>query len=73
MKRFKVITPKGFQYGGKLLKKGETFTAENKSAHVQTALHFQQIETCPDEDPDAAADEDPKAKDKTKAAAKDAK
>jgi hypothetical protein len=43
MKRFKVINPKGFSFGGKLLEKGEIFEAENKSAHIQTGLHFKQI------------------------------
>lgn len=45
MNKFKVINPKGFSFGGKLLKQGETFEAQNKSAHVQTGLHFRQIAT----------------------------
>lgn len=44
MKKFKVINPKGFSFGGKSLEKGDTFEAETKSAHIQTGLHFKQIE-----------------------------
>ncbi len=44
MKTFKVISPKGFSLGGQSLEKGDTFEAENKSAHVQTGLHFKQIQ-----------------------------
>lgn len=44
MKKYKVINPKGFSFGGESLEKGEIFEAENKSAHIQTGLHFKQIE-----------------------------
>lgn len=43
MKQFKVIDPKGFLFGGKVLKPGTVFQAQNKSAHIQTGLHFKQI------------------------------
>lgn len=60
MKKFKVTAPKGFQFGGKLLKEGETFEAENKSAHVQTGLHFKQIEEAGEEAPEKPAKESAK-------------
>lgn len=66
MKKFKVTAPKGFAFGGKLLKQGETFEAENKSAHVQTGLHFKQIEEVKEakeaKDSGKAKDESPAAK-----------
>lgn len=55
MKEFKVISPKGFFFGGKLRKKGETFDAENKSALIQTGLHFKQIEDVAEAEAKAAA------------------
>lgn len=88
MNKFKVIDPKGFSFGGKVLKKGDTFDAENKSAHIQTGLHFKQITETKSEDPEAAAKvkaekekaeadarakEDAEAKAKADAAAKDKK
>jgi len=54
MNHFKVIASKGFSFGGKLYEKGQTFQAENKSAHVQTALHFKQIVTHEPSEKDAA-------------------
>lgn len=44
MKKFKIITPKGFSFGDKIIKEGETFDAEHKSSNVRTGLHFKQIE-----------------------------
>lgn len=81
MNKFKVIAPKGVSIGGVAHKKGDTFDAENKSAHVQTALHFKQIEEvkAKAEDPEAAAkakadkekaDADLKAKEEAEAKAK---
>ena len=46
--KFKVLAPKGVSIGGVSHKKGDTFDAETKSAHVQTALHFKQIEAVPE-------------------------
>lgn len=62
--KFKVIAPKGVSIGGVSHKKGETFTAETKSAHVRTALHFKQIE------PVSEAEAESEAKAEAKAAAK---
>ena len=64
MKKFKVIDPKGFSYGGKLLEKGDTFEAENKSAHIQTGLHFKQIAVA--EKAPTAKEPDPKEKEPAK-------
>ena len=57
MKEFKVIDPKGFTFGGKIMEKGQTFRTEAKSAVVTTALHFQQIKAVDSkaEDPEADA------------------
>jgi hypothetical protein len=52
MKKFKVINSKGFCFGGKLLEKGDTFESETKSAHVQTGLHFKQVEEIAGEGPE---------------------
>lgn len=45
--KYKVIIPK-VSIAGVLHKKGDTFEAENKSPHIQTALHFRQIEEVPE-------------------------
>lgn len=65
MKKFKVISQKGVTVGGAHHKQGATFEAETKSAHVQTALHFKQIEMISDKEADA----DTKAKEKAAAKA----
>ena len=44
MKAFKVISPKGFNFSGKIIAKGDVFSADGKSAHITTGLHFKQIE-----------------------------
>lgn len=69
MKKFKVIDPKGFSFGGKLLEKGDTFAAENKSAHIQTGLHFKQIVVVAEKAP-PAREPDPKEKEPGKEPAK---
>lgn len=70
MKKFKVISPKGFDFGGKKLKQGETFTAERYQGHVSTGIHFGQIEEVdPEADAKAKADADADADAKAKAEA----
>ena len=54
MNHYKVIAPNGFSFGGQLHEKGKTFKAENKSAHVQTGLHFKQIVSYEPSEKDAA-------------------
>lgn len=56
-KRFKVIAEKGFSFGGKTLKKGETFTSERYQGHVSTGVHFGQIKEV-----DEAAESEAEAK-----------
>lgn len=48
---------------GSVHKKGDTFEADSKSAHVTTALHFKQIKPVSDKEADA----DAKAKAKAEA------
>lgn len=43
LSKYKVLSAKGFHFGGKRLDRGTVFDAESKSAHITTALHFQQI------------------------------
>lgn len=53
MDKYQVIDPKGFTLGGKKLEKGDKFNAERKNAHIQTALHFNQIREISARDKDA--------------------
>lgn len=51
MDKYQVTDPKGFTFGGEKLAKGAKLDAENKSAIIQTALHFRQIEKAPADPP----------------------
>ena len=65
MKTYKVISPTGITIGGNRLKQGDTFQALSKSAHVGTALHFQQIvEQTEDDSPKASSKASSKDADK---------
>lgn len=62
LRKYKVTAVK-VNIGGEIREKGQTFEAESKSAHVQTALHFKQIIEVPEKESEA----DSKAKAKAEA------
>jgi len=68
--RFKVLAKNGVSIGGVIHKQGDTFNAETKSAHVQTALHFKQIAEVSDKEAEAEAKAREKAAAKAEAEAK---